>query len=377
MDLSSAIADVRHAPTLDVMPMLARAAAEAHTPLGRPSSACELSCALEESARTIAMVDRHVNHQDPAPTVRSHAQLLVEAGKHQSLTYEEQDFGEPDRRKLRDALGLGSGETLELWLLADRSGSVMFDRDEIRQVQMADHFASFQDGETHIGIVGFYGFEEYVELYEFKPPHRERDRAMLLFRNCGGGGTPTAEAVRYATDRLRESEAQHKLIVVATDAPANDPEECRRATSGAHRDGIRVIGALKPDDREVSAEFMVEQFGTDWFQVDSYSEVPSILIEHLRAVVADESQVLGMAVAGRDQRLVAAHAHRVAAAAEAVLALGHDAAGEFYARNRDACDDELRLCAHYVNLRRTQLADDEGDRLLKAALANATAQRPR
>ncbi|MGZ6563842.1 MAG: hypothetical protein ACXVH1_30510, partial [Solirubrobacteraceae bacterium] len=85
------------------------------------------------------MVDRHVNHQDPAPTVRSHAQLLVEAGKHQGLTYEEQDFGEPDRRKLRDALGLGSGETLELWLLADRSGSVMFDRDEIRQVQMADH----------------------------------------------------------------------------------------------------------------------------------------------------------------------------------------------------------------------------------------------
>jgi hypothetical protein len=323
------------------------------------------------------VVERHVNHRDPtAPTVISHAQLHVEAAKLQGLSYEEQDY-DPDRRQLRDALGVGSADTLELWLLADRSGSVMFDRDEIRQVAMADHFASFQERDTHVGILGFYGFEDYVELYEFKLPHRERDRAMLLFRNCGGGGTPTAEAVRYAADRLRDSEAKRKLIVVATDAPANDLEECRRAVSDAHRDGIRVIGALKPDDREVSAEFMVEQFGTDWFQVDSYSEVPRSLIEHLRAVVADESQVLAMAVAGRDVRLVAAHAHRVAAAAEAVLALGHDAAGEFYARNRNACDDELRLCAHYVNLRRAQLADDEGDKLLKAALANSTAQRPR
>ena len=101
---------------------------------------------------------------------------------------------EPGVDELRAALGVGEEERLECWLLLDRSGSVLFDRDELQEVDLAWHFASFDSERDRIGILGFCGFGDYVTLFEFKTPLKEADRAMLLMANSGGGGTPTAEA---------------------------------------------------------------------------------------------------------------------------------------------------------------------------------------
>ena len=70
MDLSSAIADGRHAPALDVMPMLARVLPKHNAARTDVERMRTLVCARGKRAY-IAMVDRNVNHQDPAPTVRS------------------------------------------------------------------------------------------------------------------------------------------------------------------------------------------------------------------------------------------------------------------------------------------------------------------
>ena len=87
---------------------------------------------------------------------------------------------------------------------------------------LAWHFASFDSERERIGILGSCGFGDYVNLFEFKTPLKEADRAMLLIANSGGGSTPTSEAVTHAARMLRSSVAGHKLVVVVTDAPAND-----------------------------------------------------------------------------------------------------------------------------------------------------------
>ena len=84
-------------------------------------------------------------------------------------------------------------------------------------------------------------FWDYVNLFEFKTPLKQADRAMLLIADCGGGGTPTAEAVTHAARMLRLSAAEHKLVVVVTDAPANDTAHCAQAARAATSEGVRVM----------------------------------------------------------------------------------------------------------------------------------------
>ena len=58
------------------------------------------------------------------------------------------------------------------------------------------------------------------------------------------------------------------------------------------------------------------------------------------------------------------------AAAEALLALGDEAAYELPERTHDASDPQLRAVAHYVRMRREQL-HTHGDELLAEALKAA------
>ena len=208
----------------------------------------------------------------PRVTLHSQAELRVLAADVGGQMPEERF--RPGVDELRVALGVGEDETLECWLLVDRSGSVLFDRDELRQVTLAWHFASFDSERDRIGILGFSGFGDYVNLFEFKTPLNRADRAMLLVADCGGGGTSTAEAVTYATRMLQSSPAEHKLVVVVTDAPANDTKQCAHAVREATGEGVRVISVLKPESRHHDpgaddSPFMAEQFGTDWLEVDS------------------------------------------------------------------------------------------------------------
>ena len=280
----------------------------------------------------------------------------------------------PGVDELRAALGVGQEELLECWLLIDRSGSVLFDRDELQQMALAWHFASFDSERDRIGILGFCGFGDYVELFEFKTPLKKADRAMLLIADTGGGGTPTAEAVAHAARTLRSSAAEHKLVVVTTDAPANDTARCAEVARAATSEGVRVIGALKPENRHQHPDanhnaFMAEQFGSDWFQVESYTQTPHALVEHLKRTPGGHRETRVRHSASEPQ-VPAGHERLVAAAAEALLALSDEAAYELSERTLDASDPQLRAVAQYLRLRREQLRT-HGDELLAAALKAA------
>ena len=268
-------------------------------------------------------------------TLHSHAELRVLAADAGGQMPEERF--RPGVDELRVALGVGEDETLECWLLVDRSGSVLFDRDELQQVNLARHFASFDSERDRIGILGFSGFGDYVNLFEFKTPLNRADRAMLLVADCGGGGTPTAEAITYATTMLQSSPAEHKLVVVVTDAPANDTAQCAQAVREATGEGVRVIGVLKPESRHQhpganDSAFMAEQFGTDWLEVDSYTETTQALLEHLASMP-------GPGLSEQHLRPPASEPHfpghddlLIATAADALLALGDETADEFSQR---------------------------------------------
>ena len=312
----------------------------------------------------------------PRVTLHSHAELRVLAADASGQMPEERF--RPEVGELRVALGFDEAETLECWLLVDRSGSVLFDRDELQQVQLAWHFASFESERDRVGILGFSGFGDYVNLFEFKTPLNRADRAMMLVTDCGGGGTPTAEAITYANRMLQSSPAEHKLVVVVTDAPANDAAQCAQAVREATGEGVRVIGVLKPESRHQhpgtnDSAFMAEQFGTDWLEVDSYTQTPHALLEHLANMPGpgpSEQRLRHPAsephFPGQDDRLIAT-------AADALLALGDKAANEFSERTFDASDPQLRTLAHYLPMRRDELRT-HGDELLAAALKAAGAR---
>ncbi len=71
-------------------------------------------------------------------TLYSHAELYVQAADAPGQVAEGRF--KPGVDELRAALGVGKEERLECWLLIDRSGSVLFDRDELQQVALAWHF---------------------------------------------------------------------------------------------------------------------------------------------------------------------------------------------------------------------------------------------
>ena len=306
-------------------------------------------------------------------TLHSHAELCVQAADAGGEVSENRF--RPGVDELRVALGVGEKERFECWLLVDRSGSVLFDRDELQQVALAWHFASFHSEYDRIGILGFCGFGDYVNLFEFKTPLKEADRAMLLIADCGGGGSPTAEAVTHAVRMLRPSAAEHKLVVVVTDAPANDTLLCAQAVRAATSDGVRVIGVLKPENRHEHpganhSAFMAEQFGSDWFQVESYAHTPRALLEHLARVPCHGRREARVRRPASARGIPAGHERLLAAAAEALLALGDEAAYELSERTLDATDPQLRVVAHYLRMRREQL-HTHGDELLAAALKAA------
>ena len=127
-----------------------------------------------------------MEHRRPGVSLHSHAELYVQAADAHGQVSEERI--KPGVDELCAALGVGEEERLECWLLIDRSGSVLFDRDELQQVALGWHFASFDSERDRIGILGFCGFGDYVELFEFKTPLKKADRAMLLMADCGGRG---------------------------------------------------------------------------------------------------------------------------------------------------------------------------------------------
>ena len=311
----------------------------------------------------------------PRVTLHSHAELSVLAADAGGQIPDERF--RPGVGELQVALGVGEDDTLECWLLVDRSGSVLFDRDELQQVTLARHFASFDSEHARIGILGFSGFGDYVNLFEFKTPLNRADRALLLVADCGGGGTPTAEAITYAARMLESSPAEHKLVIVVTDAPANDTARCADAVRVAHSGGVRVIGVLKPESRHQhpganDSAFMAEQFGSDWFEVDSYTQAPDALLEHLANMPGPGPSEQPPRNPGSEPHFPDPDDRLIVTAADALLALGDKPAGEFSERMLDASDPQLRILAHYLRMRRDEL-HTHGDELLAAALKAAGA----
>jgi Mg-chelatase subunit ChlD len=322
------------------------------------------------------MVSATSEDRRPRVTLHSQAELRVLAAT--AGGEEPEGRFEPGVDELRVALGAAEEETLECWLLVDRSGSVLFDRDELQQVNLAWHFASFDSEHARIGVLGFSGFGDYVNLFEFKTPLSRADRAMLLVAECGGGGTPTAEAITYAASMLRPSPAEHKLVVVVTDAPANDTALCAQAVRAATSEGVRVIGVLKPESRHQRpganhSGFMAEQFGSDWFEVDSYTQTPYALLEHLASTPKPDVREHRVRPPSSRHRFPVEHERLIATAADALLALGDEAAYELSERTLDASDPQLRTLAHYLRMRREEL-HTHGAEMFAAALKAAGAR---
>lgn len=309
----------------------------------------------------------------PRVTLHSHAELCVLAADAHGEVPEERFT--PGVDELRVALGVGEEQHLECWLLVDRSGSVLFDRDEGQQSILAWHFASFDSERDRVGILGFSGYGDYVNLFEFKSPQGRADRALLVLSESGGGGTPTAEAVAHAATTLRSSVAEVKVVIVVTDAPANDTAQCARAVRAARSEGVRVIGVLKPESRHERPganhdAFMEEQFGTDWFRVESYTQTPAALLEHLASKPEPGPSATHRRRPASEPEPPDVHERAIASAAEALLTLGDEAAYEFSERALDASDPQLRTLAHYLRLRWEEL-HVHGDELFAAAVRAA------
>ena len=314
----------------------------------------------------------------PRVTLHSQAELRVLAADVGGQMPEERF--RPGVDELRVALGVGEDETLECWLLVDRSGSVLFDRDELQQVTLAWHFASFDSERDRIGILGFSGFGDYVNLFEFKTPLNRADRAMLLVADCGGGGTPTAEAVTYATRMLQSSrrgaqaggrghrrsgKRHHTMRSRSTRGDRRRGAGGRRAETGEsppasgrkrqriHGGAVRhrlARGRFLHTDPACAARASGEHAGA-W---------PQRATPRLRHPASETH------FPGQDDRLIAT-------AADALLALGDKAADEFSERTLDASDPQLRTLAHYLRMRREEL-HTHGDELLAAALKAAGAR---
>ena len=159
-------------------------------------------------------------------------------------------------------------------------------------------------------------------------------------------------AVTYAARMLRSSAAEHKLVVVVTDAPANDTVQCAQAAHAATSEGVRVIGALKPKNRHQrpgasGCAFMAEEFGSEWFKVESYTQTPHALLEHLGCMPGPGPREARVRQPASERQVPAGHERLVAVAAEALMALGDEAAYELSARTLDASDPQLlrTICA--------------------------------
>jgi len=206
-------------------------------------------------------------------------------------------FG-PSLNDVRAACGVPQGESAEIQVVFDRSGSVhgkpALNRE---QILMAEQWADLElqsrktqgpSSQISVGLSGYDGSWKNATVYEIKPaggphndPDEERNRRTINYMSqLGGGGTPTTQGVVHGIRALDKSSADAKFLVVVTDGRANQVETCALAVAEATQEGVNVIGALQDPDQDTS--FMDEQFGAaNWFAINDAQEAPRAFLEHM------------------------------------------------------------------------------------------------
>jgi hypothetical protein len=160
-----------------------------------------------------------------------------------------------------------------LEVVIDRSGSTLSDtEDQLRMAKMFAHCGERVPG-LKVGIWGFDGGRQRSAHYQFKQADSPDLRGVDALPACGGGGTPTADAVEFARARLEASEARHRLLVVITDGEAADIPATREEIDLCERAGIRTLGLGFDCDGEV----MKEQFGSRFELIDDYRQAPRLV----------------------------------------------------------------------------------------------------
>jgi len=208
-------------------------------------------------------------------------------------------FGLGTARRLRAALGFRPGESAEIQVVFDRSGSIHAKPELNReQILMAEQWEDLERQIEHIGygggsrvgvgVSGYDGGWNNATVYEIKPaggpdndPYGDHAKLNLAYMSrLGGGGTPTTQGVVHGINTLGKSSAEEKVLVVITDGMANTIDTCALAVAAAREQGIRVIGALQDPEQDYS--FMDEQFGPDnWYPINDAEKAPEAFLEHL------------------------------------------------------------------------------------------------
>mgnify|MGYP002620636929 CR=1 FL=1 len=171
---------------------------------------------------------------------------------------------------------------LEIDVSIDRSGSV--DADQTAQQYRMARMMAVASRETKVPM-SIYGWDggwgESCRHYAFKERHSNDMSSLKAIFQCGGGGTPTAEGVRFARARLRHSQAKQKVMVVITDGAAHDIAAAAEQVQRAKDQGIQVIGLAFYDERRGQGpdpEHMNQQFGAgNWQAITDYTQAPKIV----------------------------------------------------------------------------------------------------
>ena len=161
---------------------------------------------------------------------------------------------------------------LEIDVSIDRSGSVQHAGETENQYRMAKMFAvAGNQTKIPLSIYGWDGGGASARHFAYKEKHSEDLTALDSIFQTGGGGTPTAEGVRFSRARFRRSKAKNRIMVVITDGDANNPEETREQIDAARRDGIKVVAMAFG----CAPAKMNTQFGPgNWVAIDDYVQAP-------------------------------------------------------------------------------------------------------
>jgi hypothetical protein len=197
--------------------------------------------------------------------------------------------GRLDHRKLARAVagdprvferkGQGFDMDLEIDLSIDLSGSMgSEERSQSYRTAMAIAHACRQ-ADIPLTIYGWDGYTGSASHHALKERHSDDFVGIGAIFEAGGGGTPTAEAIKFARRRLSNSRATNKISIVQTDGGANDPSAALLQTEEAKKQGIDLIGI----GYQVDERTMTHQFGDKgWKSIESLDETYDVIVGIIR-----------------------------------------------------------------------------------------------
>ncbi len=146
-------------------------------------------------------------------------------------------------------------------LLIDESGSMSYPdasgksrRDYAEEAAILLEAGAGSNPDTPLFIYGYTNdWDHSLNLNVYREGRQFKRRAVGMLESCGG--TPTGEAVRAATARVREKTREKCILVVVTDGEANDNDLLAESIGNAVHDNFIPIGIGVQTDQSNLSDF--------------------------------------------------------------------------------------------------------------------------